>query len=201
MNNMSIRRYLKMSLMVILMIVIFGVFVRKTFNTGKTTKSVVKTDSVKEIGNLEVLSASVNLGITETFDNDKAAFQFKKEGTAVYSVNLEKIEVSIDPEKKRLYASIPIEALSVTLYVDESSTEKVAEYQERGWTGNAETGYRKHLEMTTDGYEKIMQSLQNSSNLKTSAIVSAEEQIRMLIEASLIDNEYEVVVNVMRNSK
>lgn len=201
MSLMSIKRYIKMAIIVVLLIVLIAVFVRKSFHTGETTKSVVKIDSVKEIGNLEVLSASVNLGITETFDNDKAAFQFKKEGTAVYSVNLEKIEISIDPEKKRLYASIPIDAISVTLYVDESSAEKVAEYQERGWTGNAETGYRKHLEMTTDGYEKMMQSLQNSSSLKTTAIESAEDQIQMLIEGSLIDNEYEVVVNVMRNSK
>ena len=63
MSLMSIKRYIKMAIIVVLLIVVFAVVVRKAFHTGETTKSVVKIDSVKEIGNLEVLSASVNLGI------------------------------------------------------------------------------------------------------------------------------------------
>lgn len=199
----TIKRYLIFGAVSLAVVILLAFLVKKAFfDTGITTKSVVKINSVKEIGELEVLSASVNLGITEVFDNDKAAFHFRKEGTAIYSVNLEKLDdPSIDSEKKRLFVSIPMDAISVSLYVDESSTELAAEYQERGWTGNLETGFKKHITMTTESYEKSLQELQNSDGLMASAIKSAEDQIRMLVEGSLINSEYKVVVNVMRDSK
>lgn len=158
----------------------------------------VNLNSIKTTGQLGVLSAHVNILNSLMFgspaDTDYMGL-FSQEATAVYYVDLEQAEIyeGIN-EKGNSIAFVKLPEPSVALYVDETRTEKIAEYQvNSNWTGSAEAGYRAYFEQADAGYEEMLDSLQESDGLMLEAKSSAIQRVTELLKAlSVEDKEFEV---------
>lgn len=186
----------KIAILVVLLILFvlfaaFGVLQGLTADL-RFKESNVDISSISNIGVLDVLTADVNM-IDDITIGASSSPQYKrnfsKKGTAVYSVNLEKIEVFYSESvsgTKTVFMKLP--KLEVKLYIDERTTNQIAEYQKKGWTGNAEDGFRTYMKTAESGYEEMKKSLQQYDGLMMQAEESAIERISQLASAVFVEN-------------
>lgn len=186
----------KIAILVVLLILFvlfaaFGVLQGLTADL-RFKESNVDISSISTIGVLDVLTADVNM-IDDITIGASSSPQYKrifsKKGTAVYSVNLEKIEVFYSESvsgTKTVFMKLP--KLEVKLYIDERTTNQIAEYQKKGWTGNAEDGFRTYMKTAESGYEEMKKSLQQYDGLMMQAEESAIERISQLASAVFVEN-------------
>lgn len=159
----------------------------------------INLNSITESGSLAVLSAHVNItnslviGAPSDIEYMKL---FGQEATAIFYVDLANAEISKGANLTTGKPIIFIKLLepSVELYIDESSTKNIAEFQvNSNWTGSAEEGYRAYFEQSQASYEKMLESLQESDGLLLEAKDSAIKMVTKLVDAlSLDDIQFEV---------
>ena len=157
--------------------------------SAKDTKAEIK-NSFSEIGNLEVLEAGVKLNNVNTLGDDYAAL-FLLKGVAIYSVNLKNVEIS-DIDANSVEILLP--AINVEIYIDESSTEKLAEYQKHPWSGSARDGFAEYMNTRVATDQSVKETMVNYANLTETAQSSAIKQIEIIAKAAT-GNKKEVVVN------
>lgn len=157
--------------------------------SAKDTKSEIK-NSFSEIGNLEVLEAGVKLNDVNTLGDDYAAL-FLLKGVAIYSVNLKDVEI-IDIDSNTVEILLP--AINVEIYIDESATEKLAEYQKHSWSGSAKDGFAEYMNTRAATDQSVKETMENYSNLTEAAQSSAIKQIEIIAKAAT-GNKKEVVVS------
>ena len=76
----------------------------------------------------------------------------------------------------------------VQLYADESSINNIAEFQaNNNWTGSAEDGYRAYNNQQANGYQEMLDSLQESDGLMLEAKQSAISRVSELVSAIALD--------------
>lgn len=158
-------------------------------NPKDTTKSDIK-NSFSEIGNLEVLEAGVKLKDVNTLGDDYAAL-FLLKGVAIYSVNLKDVELN-DIDANTVEILLP--AINVEIYIDESATEKLAEYQKHSWSGSAKDGFTEYMNTRAATDQSVKETMENYSNLTEAAQSSAIKQIEIIAKAAT-GNKKEVVVS------
>ena len=148
--------------------------------------------SVKEIGELEVMTASVQVNrqiLISSNNNVEYSSLYNVPGTAVYTVDLSKLEIDIvdtaDGGRKVL---VGIPALEVSLMVHEDELEKIAEYQKGRFTGSAKEGYEKYLSVTKESVAAVEKEIADSEGLRSRAEDSARTQIDMLIRSLSLEN-------------
>lgn len=157
--------------------------------SAKDTKSEIK-NSFSEIGNLEVLEAGVKLNDVNTLGDDYAAL-FLLKGVAIYSVNLKDVEIN-DIDSNTVEILLP--AINVEIYIDESATEKLAEYQKHSWSGSAKDGFAEYMNTRAATDQSVKETMENNSNLTEAAQSSAIKQIEIIAKAAT-GNKKEVVVS------
>lgn len=157
--------------------------------SAKDTKSEIK-NSFSEIGNLEVLEAGVKLKDVNTLGDDYAAL-FLLKGVAIYSVNLKDVELN-DIDANTVEILLP--AINVEIYIDESATEKLAEYQKHSWSGSAKDGFAEYMNTRAATNQSVKETMENYSNLTEAAQSSAIKQIEIIAKAAT-GNKKEVVVS------
>ncbi len=184
---------------VIIIIIIAAALVVSSVVLGRKagdakSSAVVTADitSVKEIGELEVMTASVQVNRQILIsNNNKVEYSslYNVPGTAVYTVNLSKLEIDIvdtaDGIRKVL---VGIPALDVSLMVHEDELEKIAEYQKGKFTGSAKEGYEKYLSVTKESVAAVEKEIADSEGLRSRAEDSARTQIDMLIRSLSLEN-------------
>ena len=153
---------------------------------------VVSIDSIVASGKLGVLSANVNilnslvLGPSSDPDYKKL---YGQEATTVYTVDLSMAEVSRGVNNKGeeiIFVRLP--EPEVQLYVDERSTDNIAEFQKnKNWTGSAEEGYFAYNNQQADAYEAMLDSLQESDGLMLTAKNSAINRVSEIVSAIALD--------------
>lgn len=132
---------------------------------------------LKEVANLEVLVASVKLNDFHSIGKDKdyAALYLLK-GDAIFSVDLSDMDVSLKGNELKIVLPQP----KVNLIIDESQTEKVAEYQKHFFSGSAAAGMEAYLNTMKKLTEEPEKAIANYDFLMESARESAEKQVRQL---------------------
>lgn len=176
---------------IVALLLIFVIFVG-VGNKNKAAKVKTVISSVKDIGELEVMTASVQINrqifITKASDAQYGAL-YTIPGTAIYSVNLENLEideVSSSTERKKLLVGIP--ALEVKLMVHEDEIEKLDEYQKGKFTGSAKEGYEKYFLITKESVATVEVEISNSDGLMSMAEESAKKQIEALITSLSLED-------------
>ena len=157
--------------------------------SAKDTKSEIKT-SLSEVGNLEVLEAGVKLKDVNTLGNNYAAL-FLLKGVAIYSVNLKDVEIN-DVDSSTVEILLP--DVNVEIYIDESATEKLAEYQKYSWSGSAKDGFVEYMNTREAADKSVKATLENYDDLIEAAESSAKKQVGIIAQAAT-GNKKEIVVH------
>lgn len=156
--------------------------------SAKDTESEIK-NSFSEIGNLEVLEAGVKLRDVNTLGDEYAAL-FLLKGVAIYSVNLKDVDIN-DIDASTVEVLLP--EINVEVYIDESATEKLAEYQKHSWSGNAKDGFVEYMNSRSVMDQSVKDTMENYSAMTEAAQSSAIKQIEIIAKAAT-GNKKEVVV-------
>lgn len=160
--------------------------------SAKDTKSEIKT-SLSEVGNLEVLEAGVKLKDVNTLGNNYAAL-FLLKGVAIYTVNLKDVEIN-DVDSSTVEILLP--DVNVEIYIDESATEKLAEYQKYSWSGSAKDGFVEYMNTREAADKSVKATLENYDDLIEAAESSAKKQVGIIAQAAT-GNKKEIVVHFKR---
>lgn len=168
---------------------------------GKRSKIVVKDpkislSSISTVGKLDVLSASVSikqsLSAGSESDPDYVSL-YELKGNAVFSIDFDKMKVNVaSDESKEIWIKLPTPSLE--LYVDETTRDKIAEYQKHSWSGSAETGYRAYFESNAATVRDMKELILNYDYLLNSAKESAKKQLLMLVNSTMAGEKYSVSV-------
>lgn len=143
--------------------------------------SVIVANKIKETGNLEVLVAGIKMtNLNKVGNNDYAAL-FLVKGNAVFSVNLKNISVELSDDFSTATVTVP--DVTADIYIDDSATEKLAEYQKGKFTGSAEDGFTEYLNTSNQLADKAEESISNYDQLKEVARSSAKKQVTNMVKS------------------
>lgn len=139
-------------------------------------------NQIQQVGKLEVLVASVKLSNFHTIgkeDNPNYAALYLVNGNVVFTVDMS--QAKITPQAGGLHILLP--KPTGELYLDDSSVEKVAEYQRRFFNGSAEDGFDAYLNTMVKTQEATEETLGNYDVLLSSAKNAAENQVALLAKS------------------
>ena len=136
---------------------------------------------IEEIGRLEVLAAGAKLTNIHSIGTDYSAIYLMK-GNAVFTVDLQKADFRFEEEGKTLSITLPEPEME--LYIDESATEKLAEYQKHFYTGSAKDGFTAYLNTTKNTVAEVRETMANYDELLTQAKESAVKQVTWLAQSA-----------------
>lgn len=185
---------IKIKIIVVAVLFVIGAILGYGISSIKTEPTEIKSSitSLRETGKLEVMSASVNINrklfITKDDTNEYAAI-YNVPGTAVYTVDLSKLEIDYvksDNGKYKLIVGIP--ELEQSLNVKEDEAKKLDDYQKGKFTGSAKEGFEEYLTIVKESYDKAKKEISNSERLISMAKESAKTQISLLIKSLNTEN-------------
>lgn len=191
---MKYMRLVAIIVIAIVLAVLCASWGRKSGDTFSSTKVTAKLTSIREIGMLEVMTASIRvnryIGIAErNEDKPDYAALYDIPGTVVYSVDLSKLDIDVvNTEVGRRKVLVGIPTPEVSLMVAENEINKLDEWQKGLFTGTAESGYKKYMQASKDSVDAVEKEISDSENLKSRAMESAKTQIDMLIRNLSIDD-------------
>lgn len=145
-------------------------------------------NEMASIGRLDVLVAQDQF--TNKFEqgNDyKALFVYKAQ--AVFSVNLENADISVSENELQVVIPKP----ECEFEIDESESEKLAEWQKHFWSGSTEAGYIGYMNSMEQIRKKAASEMSNYDVLMQQAETSAKKQVEILVN-SVTGNRYNVKV-------
>lgn len=144
---------------------------------------------IKEIGKLEVLM--VESEIVDFFgvgDDYKGLFLHK--GIATFSVDFSKIDIM----KEDSIITIVLPNPEVEFRIDESESEKIAEWQKYPWSNDTEAGYTAYTNSMEQIKEKSASEMENYEDWERMAKESAKKQVEILV-SSVSGEEIEVQID------
>lgn len=134
-------------------------------------------NEIKKIENLEVLVASVKINDMHTIGEDqKYAALYMIKGEVVFSVDLQSAKVKLQNDQLHIVLQPP----TGKLYIDQSQTEKIAEYQKYYFSGSAEDGFDAYINTMNMLQKTTAEELGNYSVLLDAAKESAKKQVSQL---------------------
>lgn len=137
-------------------------------------------NQIQQMENLEVLVASVKLSNFHTIGDSKDyAALYLVNGNVVFTVDMSQAVIVAQPDKLKVTIPKPVG----TLYLDDSSVEKVAEYQRKFFNGKAEDGFDAYLNTMKKMQEASEETLSNYDVLVSSAREAAENQISLIAKS------------------
>ena len=141
------------------------------------------TDTVREVGNLEVLVANVEIPDYHEVGKKYAALYLFR-GSAVFSVDLSKASVSRTAEGEVI---ILLPEPDAVVNINDSETELLAEYQRKFFNGNADDGFQAFLNSLRMIDTIALDKVSNYDVLMDMAKASARKQAEMLASGVCID--------------
>jgi hypothetical protein len=147
--------------------------------SAEDTKAEI-VNQIQQVGELEVLVASVKLSNFHTIgDSIDYAALYLVNGNVVFTVDFAQAKIVAENDTLHITFSKP----KGNLYLDESSVEKVAEYQRRFFNGSAEDGFDAYLNTMTKVQEATEDTLDNYDSLIVAAKESAANQVTLLAQS------------------
>ena len=143
--------------------------------------------TMESVGKLEVLVAGVTLkNMNQIGEAYHALYIISAD--AVFSVDLQQADISYSKDNSDIYISVPKPELE--LFLDQNSTEKLAETQNFSWTVSAQDGVIAYLNSMTNIIEKVKDSMANYDTLMETAENSARKQVESLASAVCGENQH-----------
>ena len=139
-----------------------------------TTMEVMQT--IREIGNLEVLAANVEIPDYHEVGNKYAALYLFR-GSAVFSVDLTQTSVSKTTEGEVI---ILLPEPTAVVNINDSETELLAEYQRKFFNGSADDGFQAYLNSLKMIDSISPEKVSNFDVLMNMARSSAKKQVELL---------------------
>lgn len=153
--------------------------------SAKDTTAEIK-NGIESLGKLEVLAAGVsltnNIKINDTYNTLR-----RYNADAVFSVDLMNTEISFSQDGAEVYITIPEPELEI--YVDQNSTQKLAEIQKFSLSVSAEDGMVSYLNSMVQTINKVEEKITNYDALFAAAKDAAEKQVWQLAE-TICGNDY-----------
>lgn len=135
-------------------------------------------ESLGKLGKLEILTATASFRDVLGIGNDYRAF-FLLRGNVVFAVDMNQVEIHPISEKE---ISILIPDPICTVNIDDTATEKVAEYQKDFFTGDTQAGYEAFLKFVNQRSAELEKALDGYDDLNKQAQEAAIQQIKLLAE-------------------
>lgn len=132
--------------------------------------------SMKNVGNLQVLAASVKLSDFHK-QGDKYAALYLLKGDMIFTVDLTRATVAI-AENGAVTIMLPYPKSQ--LYVDETQTAKLDDYQKMLFNGESDAGYDAYLNSMIQIAKKSKEQIGNYDALEQQAKASAIRQVKLL---------------------
>ena len=132
--------------------------------------------SVREVGNLEVLVANVEIPDYHEVGKKYAALYLFR-GSAVFSVDLSKASISKTDDGEVI---ILLPQPTVVVNINDSETELLAEYQRKYFNGNADDGFQAYLNSLKLIDQIAADKISNYDMLIDMARDSAKKQVALL---------------------
>ncbi len=139
-------------------------------------------NELQNVEKLEVLVASVKLSDFHTVgkeNNPNYAALYLVNGTIVFTVDMGQAKVYSKEGDLHIQLTEP----EGTLYIDNSSVDKVGEYQRKFFDGSAEDGFDAYLNTMTKVQTVTEETLGNYNSLRESAVEAAENQVSLLVQS------------------
>ena len=134
---------------------------------------------IKNLNRLEVMVA----GIKINNDHMEGQSVYKSlsvvKGNAVFSVAFD--DVSLELSEDLSTAKVTVPDVSVDLYIDNSSTKIIAEYQKNKFAGTASDGFTDYINSANETSEKAEDVIENYDVLRAAARESAKKTISSLV--------------------
>ena len=134
------------------------------------------TQSIREVGNLQVLVANVNIPDYHELGNKYAALYLFR-GSAVFSVDMTKASVSKTQEGETI---ILLPEPKAVVNINDSETELLADYQRKFFNGSADDGFEAYLNSLRLIDQISLEKVSNYEMLMEMAKNSAKKQVEML---------------------
>lgn len=141
------------------------------------------TQAVREVGNLQVLAANVEIPDYHEVGKKYAALYLFR-GSAVFSVDLTRASVSRTAEGEVI---ILLPEPDVSVNINDSETELLAEYQRKFFNGSADDGFQAYLNTLRSIDSIAPEKVSNYEVLMDMARNSAKKQTEMLASGICID--------------
>ena len=132
--------------------------------------------TVKEVGNLEVLVANVEIPDYHEVGKKYAALYLFR-GSAVFSVDLSKASISKTADGEVI---ILLPEPTAVVNINDSETELLAEYQRTFFNGSADDGFQAYLNSLRLVDQIALEKVSNYQMLMDMAKASARKQVMML---------------------
>ena len=140
-------------------------------------------DKVKELGNLRVLVANVDIPTYHELGTKYAALYLFR-GSAVFSVDLTKAEITRSTSGAVV---ITLPKPTAVVSIDDSETERLAEYQALIFNGSAEDGFEAYLNALKVIDNIALEEVSNYDTLLTMARDSAIKQVTRVTEGVCVN--------------
>lgn len=136
-------------------------------------------DGLGELGKLEILTATASFRDVLGIGNDYRAF-FLLRGNVIFTVDMNQVEIQpISEEEISILLPVP----ECTVAIDDTATEKVAEYQKDFFTGDTQAGYEAFLKFVNQRSAELEKSLDGYDALDRQAQEAAKQQIELLAKS------------------
>lgn len=136
------------------------------------------TNKMSDIGKLEILDAGVKVTNLHKIGNSYANLYISK-GNAIFSVDLSTAVIVVNENEITVTLAEP----TVEIFIDEQSTESLAEWQKASFTGTTEDGYFAYLNSWNNSREEIEGAIENYDKLINSAKEAGITQIEAIVKA------------------
>lgn len=134
------------------------------------------SQTVREVGNLEVLVANVEIPDYHEVGKKYAALYLFR-GSAVFTVDMTGASISRTPEGEVI---ILLPEPKAVVNINDSETELLAEYQRRFFNGNADDGFQAYLNSLRLIDQIAIDKVSNYDVLMDMAKASAKKQVELL---------------------
>lgn len=136
-------------------------------------------DGLGELGKLEILTATASFRDVLGIGNDYRAF-FLLRGNVVFTVDMNQVEIQpVSGAEISILLPVP----ECTVAIDDTATEKVAEYQKDFFTGDTQAGYEAFLKFVNQRSDELEKSLDGYDALNRQAQNAAEQQVKLLAKS------------------
>lgn len=135
-------------------------------------------NAVESAGSLEVLAASVKIMDQHDVGKGYEAL-YAVYGDAIFTVDLTQAEIAMSNGGE---LSIKIPEPQIKLFIDDSKTDKVAEYIANRFQGSTEGGYEAYLNSMDQIRKNAEEKIAGLDELKEQARGAAQKQVALLAE-------------------
>lgn len=185
-----------LALLIVLVALAFGLHIGNKAEPEIMTPD-VNFNYISETAILDVMTAQVNILEDVTIGNAESPDYkrvYSQKGTVVYSIDLSEVTPYRASNGSETVIFVPLPELDAALYIDETTTKNIAEYQKNRFAGSAKDGFSTYLNTAMASHAEMERAIKDYDGLYTMAKSIALDKVRMLISETLVEEDVSLEV-------